>query len=501
MVNPVSESQARVVAIALPVAKALLPKAPGAEQIRELLKTAKASLENGDTKVAFMTVIQAAATVFRVHADLYLQALDFEKESIDKDLGHKGEWIAREAGQLALQADDSQTEALSLVLAADAAICNGDGRKAEKAATAAVEAFQRLGDKWGQASALHSLVTAKILRFGRAGYPKLSLALKSEQKMDAQYKRKLKELDPALQAARDVSEIYSSLGQPRFEAAALTQVVEVLIARGETLEAKRVARDVCDIFDDLDDTAGKAAATKLILKANLCKAEDYVDAIFAAKHVIKTLKGRDKVFDDEKKRALAQAYFALAKTHINLKESKEAIEAAEEAIRLYDDIGERSTRVKASLLQALAEAHRQMGNRADATTLLQKCLDMQKKDENRRGEAHSLHLMAKTDLEVTFAELEANSKALDESKSADLSRAWALAEQSLGMFRDLGDKDGEVLVNETVKHFTEKAKKVQKKITGGVPNHTVYIFDPDTRKVTIQERYEPPEAQKAISLR
>ncbi|CAE8637504.1 unnamed protein product [Polarella glacialis] len=281
--------------------------ASGRREVSDLLKPARHFLDVGHDEQALLLAVQALVHAFRsiVHEKLKVNPICVPSTPrMSKASSGRGAWIARESLKIFREDSKDAGEAHALLLAAYVHVNNHDSTKALKAALASESCFRRFGDRLGEAAALSASTSARLLR-GNAGIsPQMQLVQDGPSKIKAIKERRDREIKAGLESGRAACAIYSELDEKGLEAMTLNQVAELFLAKDDPDEAKNVARESRDICQDLEDVRGEAQALNVILSANMLHEDDFVDALFAAKDVLRLFRGGNSKTGKEDKKVL-----------------------------------------------------------------------------------------------------------------------------------------------------------------------------------------------------
>ena len=251
--------------------------------------------------------------------------------------------------------------------------------------TTAQRAAQHLGDRPGQANALHDL---GIVRRLTGDYPG---------------------------AARDLAEalgIYRDLGDRLSQASALNNLGVVRQLTGDYPGAARDLAEALGIYRDLGDRLGQASALNNLGMVRLGTG-DYPGA---ARDLEEAL-GISRELGD--RRGQANALTCLGSARRTTGDYPGAAQALEEALRLYRDIGDR--RGQASALSNLGVARRTTGDYPGAARDLEDALAIYRDLGDRRGQAEAL-----------------NGAGTLHRVRGDLRRAGSCHQQALDLARQIG---------------------------------------------------------------
>ena len=291
------------------------------------------------------------------------------------------------------QATDTGQHARVVALTAGlAGLLRRDGPWAEAITrhTAAIQAARYLGDRLGQADALHDLGDVRGLT---GDYPAAAQAL--EQALD----------------------IYRDLGDRLGQAGALNDLGFVRWATGEYPAADHVLEQALDIYRDLGDRGGQANALRdLGIVRRLTG--DYPAAARALEQALDIY--RDLGDRDGQAGALSH----LGDVRWATGEYPAADHVLEQALDIYRDLGDRDG--QADALLSLGAVRRLTGDYPAAARDLEQALDIYRDLGDRLGQANALRNLGAV-----------------RRLTGDYPAAARDLEQALDIYRDLGDRGGE----------------------------------------------------------
>eukprot|EP00416_Gambierdiscus_australes_P023592 CAMPEP_0171059314 /NCGR_PEP_ID=MMETSP0766_2-20121228/3110_1 /TAXON_ID=439317 /ORGANISM="Gambierdiscus australes, Strain CAWD 149" /LENGTH=496 /DNA_ID=CAMNT_0011514741 /DNA_START=54 /DNA_END=1544 /DNA_ORIENTATION=- len=448
----------------------------GTSEVAKLYRAAEVALGQRQEDAAFRQAVQAAVKLMHGKA---LQLMT-SGAHLPKDASNKAEVFSKDAIKCFQALGDKAGEALALGLVADIYVLAGETTKALKSAHASVSLFRRLDDKASEALVLGSIVTAHLVKATAGFNPQLELADKADEKMEQMRQQRETEMDLAMEAAKEVVTLHRSMGERKAEAEALDKVAGVHLLKEESEQCKAVAREERALYQEINDVKGEASALQTVINANLLSEEDYEDALIAAKDMVKLFRGRDRKTDDEDKQGIADSLQALAKVQHTKFDLADALASAKEAQDLYKEIGEK--KLSAPCCQTLAQIYLSMQKPEEAI----KCLKQAAEDFGEAGdklaEANALHEWALTDMDDLLTEVEKDPKTFSQKHATRLNAAWRPLEDSLALYRELKNGDGECYVIETINTAIERSRQIHIRVAE--PHKTIYITDPVTREVS-----------------
>ncbi|CAE7212199.1 ankrd29, partial [Symbiodinium pilosum] len=232
-----------------------------------------------------------------------------------------------------------------------------------------------------------------------------------------------------------------------------------MLAKDDVDEAKNVARESRDIFQDLEDAAGEARSLNVILSANMLHDEDFVDALFAAKDVLFLFRGGEIDPEDEDKKAIADGLHAQAKVHLSVGELKESQEAAQEAIKYYEQA--KMTPKEAAYgmggaLQTLAHAYCLEGEPDLGLPHNERAAELFAAAEDATGEAMARAVMAYQDTMSRMKTLEDAPGSFTEQSNQRVTDNWTVMDDAMAMMRELRDQEGEDQIGSLIYEANQK---------------------------------------------
>merc|ERR1712176_798114 len=168
-----------------------------------------------------------------------------------------------------------------------------------------------------------------------------------------------------------------------------------------------------------NDVQGEVTALHTILNANLQREDDFDDAVIAAKDVLKLYRGKDRKTDGEDKRGVALGLHSLSQVYFQRYMLSDALEAAEEALRFYEEVGEKK-RGMVPVLHTMAGVQQALLKHDDAVKHMKQAVVISREVDDRVGEANALHCLAYLQMEGLFLELEKSPEVFSESHNATL---------------------------------------------------------------------------------
>mmetsp|Transcript_1355 Transcript_1355/g.4613 ORF Transcript_1355/g.4613 Transcript_1355/m.4613 type:complete len:813 (+) Transcript_1355:56-2494(+) len=386
------------------------------------------------------------------------------------------------------EAVQSATEAMSLfksqgeaMMEAAAALAlsgvhlakEGDEKKrakeAQSAAAKAKELSIQLGDKKGEAQALHAVAAALALEGAMddalaSADEALDLYLELKNRKGeafellalAGWKLKSNRAKKALSDAEEALEIYQALGSPK-EKEALTMVFEAHMAKGNMAKATRVVSRALNRYQDSGDRGSEAEALAMLVKL-YCEDGKFEEALSMAEKAC-------AIFQDMGNQKQESAVAGkIAELHLNLENYDKALQSGEDALTLLKELGTSEEKVEAMF--TMVDAYLQKGSHQEALDLV---TDV-KKDFQSAGDTKSeakalmtlcsVQLMmegfeaavgAATRAQSIFSEEgdqknEANALCMlseAHARKGECKMAVKAAERARAVFKELEDREGE----------------------------------------------------------
>jgi len=272
-------------------------------------------------------------------------------------------------------------EAFAKSVLANVYILAGEPKDAVRAATEAIAIFRELSSKKSEANALHALVSASVMK---------------------------RDVDGALVAAKEMAEIVKETGDKAKHGLAVGMVARLHLVNDEPTLASNAAEEAMG----LSDATGKMAAMTVEYETCLATGKP-TSALKAAKEVLALAK-------DKKRQANAQLMVGDA-----MAASKDSLGAAEDAAKLFKELGDKDG--QAAALISLANARYSQEKKAvdEGLSAAQEAVSLMK-EYNKGGEAVAMSTVALGNM------LKANG---EEAEKA--------AREALALFRDVSDAIGE----------------------------------------------------------
>ena len=284
---------------------------------------------------------------------------------------------------------------VTALTAALAGLLRSDGPWAEAITrhTAAIQAARHLGDRLGEANALHDLGVV----------------------------RRLTGHSPAAARAQEQAlGIYRDIGDRLGQANALSDLGVVRRATSDYPAAARAQEQALGIYRDIGDRVGQANALSDlgVVRRMTC---DYPAAARAQEQALGIYR------DLGDRRGQANALLYLGDVRRTTGDYPAAAQALEQALGIYrdSDLGDRLGQVNAFLY--LGTVRRLAGDYPAAAQALEQALGIYRDLGERRGQANALSSLGGV-----------------RRATGDYPAAAQVLEQALGIYRDLGDRGGEV---------------------------------------------------------
>jgi tetratricopeptide (TPR) repeat protein/transcriptional regulator with XRE-family HTH domain len=306
-------------------------------------------------------------------------------------------WARAERASLLVCLDHAtgtgQHARVTALTAALAGLLRHDGPWAEAITrhTAAIQAARHLGDRPGQANALHDLGDVQYLT---GDYP------------------------AATQAFEQALGIYRDLGDRLGQANTLHDLGTLRRMTGEYPAAAQAQEQALGIYRDLGDRLGQANVLRELGGMRGLAGDNP-----AAAQILEQALGIYRDLGDRLGQANALNLLGIRRRLMG--EYPAAAQALEQALGIYRDLGYRLGQAHA--LNQLGIAQREKGDHAAAAQALEQALSIYRDLGNRAGQANALH-----DLGV-----------VRRLATGDYPAAAQALEQALGIYRDLGDRLGQ----------------------------------------------------------
>ena len=313
-----------------------------------------------------------------------------------------------------------------------AGLLRHDGPWAEAIArhAAAGRAAQHLGDRAGQATALHDLgivwrltgdypAAARAQEEALAVYRDLGDRLGQANALNdlGRVRRMTGDYPAAARAQEEALAIYRDLGDRLGQANALTSLGSVRRATGDYLGAARALEEALAICRDLGDRLGQARVLDdLGLVRRLTG--DYPAAARAHEEALAIFRGLGDRLGQ------ANALLQLGYVHRMTGDQVAAVRDLAEALGIYRDLGDRLG--QANALTYLADVRQLTGDHPEAARDLEEALAIGRDIGNRLGQANALIRLGSV-----------------RRLAGDHPGATRDLQEALGIYRDLGDRGGE----------------------------------------------------------
>lgn len=229
---------------------------------------------------------------------------------------------------------------------------------------------------------------------------------------------------------------------------------------------------------------------------------DFVDALFAAKDVIWLFRGNEISPEEEDKKAIADALHAQAKVHLSVGELKEAQEAAQEAIKYYEQATMTPKEGAYGLggaLQTLAHALCLEGEPDLGRPHNERAAELFATAQDAPGEAMARAVMGYQDTMSRMKQLEDAPGAFTEQSNQQVTDNWTVMDEAMALMRELRNQEGEDQIGSLIYEMNQKVGELQKKMS--TPTRTVWTVDRITRKAVQKDYYDDPaEPEKKAEL-
>ncbi|CAJ1455975.1 unnamed protein product [Effrenium voratum] len=240
-----------------------------------------------------------------------------------------------------------------------------EGAMAVQLAKDGYERFRDLGDRFGQASALHALVLAYQAR---------------------------DEKTLAMQSAEQAADIYKEIGEKGGETSMLQVVSQLHLELARPDKAFQVAQEIASMDISLHETA---IAQETVYESFLQQG-DLDEAIKVAQELVALCNDRN----DQKREAIAR--LMVANVHYNQKDFMQAVLVAREAQALLHDAGAYVD--EAAALRVVAEAYLANGELPQAIKAAERSVRLLKGKRKDSDEVQSLQVVASVKLQVLSQE-------------------------------------------------------------------------------------------------
>jgi len=480
-----------IVKVAVGLCKAL------AEDNDEVLGFCKSAQQLGDCDEACLAAVEGLARA----AHEAVRELVPQGSRLPKPQAARAERVAREAHTL-LAPRGPPDEALALGLLADAQLSRGEAGRALATARRALELLRgdARGDRSTEARLLSTLLGANLAQ-GLVGVdPRLEVSSRRDAAVEALKQQADAALERALDAGQELVDLLQTDGELEAEARTLARLSAVHAAKGETDEAKLVAREARSLYEDLDDLEGQAGAARAVVTACMGAPEDADQALVAAEDLVQFL--RNKQFgSQDAKRLLGDALILLARAQFQVPgpgQAELALASAREAETILKNAGTKAASLLAGALQVCAQLLAHTKDSQAATKAAQQAAEVAAAAGDRAAQAGALQLAASLQLEMLLKEVEADPKSFSKAHNDRLEEAWAPMHEALLIYQELRQARGEAEVSRQVQQYLERAKNINEKVATPVKT-TVYI-DPVTRKVREEHVYHADvQTQPAVA--
>lgn len=294
---------------------------------------------------------------------------------------------AKEAVSAARDSGDKSAEASALAVLSSAYVATGDAQGAGQAATQGLALIRAAGNKGAELPALQALVTASLAS---------------------------RDFDGAVSGAKEVVRSARAAGNKKAEAAAHAHIAAACVAGDDLSSGLTAAEAALALYKDLGDKQGQLSVWATVCDANVLNGRPAA-AAKAAKEAVGLAKGD----------TTAEAAASLMMGDANVT-SKDSLDAAQAAVKLFKDLGDKAGEGSALPSVANCALSQQQPSQDEALQAAKDAAAIFKESESHRGEALALSFVA-------FAYI----------MKEDGQEAEAAARGSLNLFRDVLDAAGE----------------------------------------------------------
>mmetsp|Transcript_1352 Transcript_1352/g.4601 ORF Transcript_1352/g.4601 Transcript_1352/m.4601 type:complete len:812 (+) Transcript_1352:56-2491(+) len=394
--------------------------------IAEVNKDSQEAAQSGTEAMALFK--SQSEPMMEAAASLALSNVHLTKEGDEKKRAKDAQSAAVKAKELSIQLGDKKGEAAALHAVAAALAMEGAIDEAVASADEALDLYLELKSKSGEAFELLAL----------AGWK-----LKSKPKK-------------ALSDAEEALDIYQEMGSPK-EKEALAMVFEAHLAKGNMSKATRVVSRALNRYQESGDKGSEAEALSMLVKL-YCEDGKFEEALSMAEKAC-------AIFQDmgnQKQESVVAS--KIAELHLNLENYDKALQSGEDALTLLKELGTSEEKVEAMF--TMVDAYLQKGSHQEALDLV---TDV-KKDFQSAGDTKSeakalmtlcsVQLMmegfeaavgAATRAQSIFSEEgdqknEANALCMlseAHARKGECKMAVKAAERARAVFKELEDREGE----------------------------------------------------------
>mmetsp|Transcript_49233 Transcript_49233/g.157475 ORF Transcript_49233/g.157475 Transcript_49233/m.157475 type:complete len:495 (-) Transcript_49233:222-1706(-) len=392
------------------------------------------------------------------------------------------------------QAGDQLGEAHATRASARIQVTKNRPEGSKKAAMHAASLFRMKGDKKGEASAMVTVVDSHLSKAALVGAPghvrqnanlkKTPTQVEEENKQQA-----LKHQEDAMNAAREVVELFRQANDKRGQADMLCALADINNSMEEFERAKEVSMMARDLYLDLDDRKGAQKALELEHEAHI-KSGDGEEALNAAQEMVKMYRqGNDKNGE-------AEGMFLVMKTHFQMGSVEELMKVGQDARNLCQRAND--VEMEGIIIDSMTKAQMHLENDEEALKLAKEAVDVFKKGGHKKGQADAMHACAGIILDKFFKESEENMTTYRKSgynvaffKDFDLAsydKALAMVHQAEELYKEIKDKEGLDSIVETQQHITIKATMLNE------PDETKQIVK-DARLIEVVHKWNIPDPE------
>jgi len=365
---------------------------------------------------------------------------------------------------------------------------------AKKTATQAAALFRMKGDKKNEASSMVTVVDSHLSKaalVGQPGHTKFTHRLdKTSNQVEEDHKAEaLRYQEDAMNAAREVAELFRQANDKRGQADMLCCLADVQNQMNEFERAKEVCMMARDLYLDLDDRKGAQKALELEHHAHI-QTGDGEEALNTAQELVKMYRQAND------KSGEAEGMFLVMKTHFQFGNCEDLMKVGKDARNICQKAND--VEMEGVILDSMMKAQMFLENDDEALKQSEEAIDVFKKAGHKKGQAAAMHACAGIMLDKFFKESDQNVTAWRKSgfnanlfKDYDMEsydKALGLVKEAEDIFTQLGDKEGLALILETQQNITIRAtmlsepdetKQVIKGLQPSEVIHTWHIPDPE----------------------
>mmetsp|Transcript_142534 Transcript_142534/g.262878 ORF Transcript_142534/g.262878 Transcript_142534/m.262878 type:complete len:734 (-) Transcript_142534:115-2316(-) len=361
---------------------------------------------------------------------LLLASFSESAKDLEKDVVTVGEALSSFQS-----AKDKKMEAISQLVLANIYYKQKKGEETLSAASSAMTIFKVLGDKLGQAKAMHAKALAASLTGDCAGavslvkeafaiYSELGMAQgkASELQTMAEFYLVMGKPSTALKAAKEALAIAQAGESKEAEVVPLCLVCEALFASGKTKMAVSLAKEAVDSFSEAKEAIAIGMGLEILMCAKL--KESPGDAIQVAEDGLNTIR------DLNETRAELAVLFGVADIRFANSQTDDAVMAMKDALSLARELDDKSSEALCHLTIAAIYSE----------------TDAAKDDEDMMNEATAAAEEASgLFLEVDDTTGAASAKLILAKLKGDVAMGLTLAKEAAALCEEAGDAAGQLL--------------------------------------------------------